>query len=76
MKAQYPVTRSDAEWRKLLNPEQYMVMRRFGTEPAGNVRSSLEAPGHLRLRGLRSTPVRRQDEIRKQFRLAEFLRSD
>ena len=36
MKPQYPVTRSDAEWRKLLKPEQYMVMRRFGTEPAGS----------------------------------------
>jgi peptide-methionine (R)-S-oxide reductase len=36
MKPQFPVTRSDAEWRKLLKPEQYMVMRRFGTEPAGS----------------------------------------
>ena len=36
MKPQFPVTRSDAEWRKLLNPEQYMVMRRFGTEAAGS----------------------------------------
>ena len=36
MKPQWPVTRSDAEWRKLLKPEQYVVMRRFGTEPAGS----------------------------------------
>ncbi len=36
MKPQYPVTRSDAEWRKLLKPEQHVVMRRFGTEPAGS----------------------------------------
>jgi peptide-methionine (R)-S-oxide reductase len=36
MKAQWPVTRSDAEWRKLLTPEQHAVMRRFGTEPAGS----------------------------------------
>ena len=36
MKPQFPVTRSDAEWRKLLTPEQYMVMRRFGTEAAGS----------------------------------------
>jgi peptide-methionine (R)-S-oxide reductase len=36
MKPQYPVTRSDAEWRKRLKPDQYMVMRRFGTEPAGS----------------------------------------
>ena len=36
MKPQFPLTRSDAEWRRLLSPDQYMVMRRFGTEPAGS----------------------------------------
>ncbi|GAC1343304.1 MAG: peptide-methionine (R)-S-oxide reductase MsrB [Acetobacteraceae bacterium] len=30
----YPITRSDAEWRELLNPEQYKVMRGHGTERA------------------------------------------
>lgn len=34
MKPQWPVTRSDAEWRKRLTPNQHAVMRRFGTEPA------------------------------------------
>lgn len=33
MKPQFPVTRSDAEWRKRLTPQQHAVMRRFGTEP-------------------------------------------
>jgi len=28
----YPVTRTDAEWRHLLTPEQYEVMRSHGTE--------------------------------------------
>lgn len=28
----YPVTRSDAEWRKLLGPSRYDVLRRGGTE--------------------------------------------
>lgn len=32
----YPVTRSDAEWRKLLTPEQYAVMRGHGTERPGS----------------------------------------
>ncbi|WP_395665469.1 peptide-methionine (R)-S-oxide reductase MsrB [Methylocella sp.] len=32
----YPVTHSDEEWRKILTPEQYVVMRRHGTEPAGS----------------------------------------
>ena len=32
----YPVTRTDAEWRKLLTPEQYAVLRGHGTERAGS----------------------------------------
>src|SRR5688572_12513514 len=32
----YPVTRSEAEWRKLLTPEQYYIMREHGTERPGS----------------------------------------
>ena len=32
----YPVTRSDAEWRQRLTPEQYDVMRAHGTEAPGS----------------------------------------
>ena len=32
----YPVTRTDAEWRKLLTAEQYGVMRQHGTERPGS----------------------------------------
>ena len=32
----YPVTRTEAEWRKLLSPEQYAVMRQHGTERPGS----------------------------------------
>ncbi len=32
----YPVTHTDAEWRELLTPEQFRVMRGHGTEPAGS----------------------------------------
>ena len=33
---QYPVTHSDAEWRKLLTPEQYEVLRGHATEAPGS----------------------------------------
>jgi peptide-methionine (R)-S-oxide reductase len=32
----YAVTRTDEEWRRLLTPEQYRIMRQHGTEPAGS----------------------------------------
>ena len=31
----FPVTRTDAEWRRMLTPEQYAVMRQHGTEHPG-----------------------------------------
>ncbi|KQT83402.1 peptide-methionine (R)-S-oxide reductase MsrB [Aurantimonas sp. Leaf443] len=34
--ATFPVTRSDAEWRERLTPEQYHVMRGHGTERPGS----------------------------------------
>jgi peptide-methionine (R)-S-oxide reductase len=32
----FPVTRTDEEWRQLLTPEQYRIMRRHGTEYPGS----------------------------------------
>ena len=32
----YPVTHTDAEWRRLLTPEQYEVLRQHGTEAPGS----------------------------------------
>jgi peptide-methionine (R)-S-oxide reductase len=36
MERSYPVSHSDAEWRRLLTPEQYRVMREHGTEAPGS----------------------------------------
>lgn len=32
----FPVTRTEAEWRARLTPEQYRIMRSHGTEPPGS----------------------------------------
>src|SRR5258708_22119794 len=39
---QYPVTHTDAEWRKLLTPEQYEIMREHGTEAPGSCALNFE----------------------------------
>ena len=45
---QFPVTHTDAEWRALLTPEQYAIMREHGTERAGQLRAPCgEAPGRV-----------------------------
>ena len=44
----YAVTHSDAEWRRLLTPEQYHVMRAHGTEAPGSCALLLEKrPGRF-----------------------------
>ncbi|MEO6396658.1 MAG: peptide-methionine (R)-S-oxide reductase MsrB [Devosia sp.] len=36
MEKTYPVSRTDAEWRQLLTPEQFRIMRAHGTEAPGS----------------------------------------
>ena len=48
----YPVSRTDAEWRKMLTPEQYDVMRAHGTEAPGSCALLAEKrPGHFSCAG-------------------------
>jgi len=48
----YAVTHSDAEWRRILTPEQYQVMRSHGTEAPGSCALLLEKrPGRFSCAG-------------------------
>ena len=56
-KSAYPVTRTDAEWRKRLTPEQYSVMRDHGTERPNSCALLLEKrPGVFECAGC-DTPL-------------------
>jgi hypothetical protein len=56
---QYPVTRTDAEWRKLLTPEQYEIMREHGTEAPGSCALNFEKrAGTFICAGVRPAAVR------------------
>lgn len=39
---QYPVTHTEAEWRNMLTPEQFRIMRQHGTEAPGSCALLLE----------------------------------
>jgi peptide-methionine (R)-S-oxide reductase len=52
----YAVTRSDAEWRRVLTPEQYDVMRAHGTEAPGSCALLVEKrPGKFSCTGCGQT---------------------
>ena len=62
----FEIEKSDEEWRKLLTPAQYDVLRKHGTErPGTSPLNEREAQGHVRLRGLRPAAVLVRDEISK-----------
>jgi peptide-methionine (R)-S-oxide reductase len=56
-KSTYPVTRTEAEWRARLTPEQYAVMRNHGTERPNSCALLLEKrPGVFECAGC-DTPL-------------------
>ena len=70
----YEVTHTDEEWRKLLTPAQYSVLRQDGTElPFTSPLLEEHRAGTFSLRRLRPAAVLLEDEIRKRHRLAELL---
>ena len=49
MKQQFPVEKTDAEWKKELTPEQYRVLRQAGTErPFTGIYTDNDKPGVYR----------------------------
>jgi peptide-methionine (R)-S-oxide reductase len=36
----FPVTKTDEEWRRILTPEQYYVMRQHGTDRSARPRTA------------------------------------
>jgi hypothetical protein len=85
----YPVTHGEAEWRRILTPEQYEIMQSHGTEAPGSCALLLEkrpgkfcAPGavsrYLRqTRRSRAAPAGRastiQSRTRSRHRLIEAM---
>ena len=52
----YPVTHTEAEWRKILSPEQFHIMREHGTERPGSCALNFEKrPGTFVCAGCEQT---------------------
>ena len=71
----YPVTRTEAEWRELLTPEQYGIMREHGTERPGSCALLQEKrAGTFSCAGCDQPLFVVKDEVREWHRLAELQR--
>ena len=73
---EYPVTKSDAEWRAQLTQEQYMVLRQHATERPGSCALLVEKrPGTFTCVGCGQPLFVGHAQVRKRHRVAELLRS-
>ena len=69
------ISKTDAEWKKLLTPEQYEVLRQEGTEaPFTSPLNHEKRNGMFALRCLRAAAVPLEIQVRQRHRLAELLR--
>ena len=71
--AHFEVMHTDAEWRAMLTPQQYNVLRQSGTERPFQPARQGEARRHFRLRRVRAGAVLVRDQVRQPHRLAELL---
>ena len=69
----FPVTRDDAEWRRILTPEQYHVMRHHGTEAPGSCALLLDKRhGRFSCAGCDQPLFELKGKFESGDRLAEF----
>ena len=72
----FEVTKTDEEWKKLLTPEQFHVLRKHGTERAGT--SPLDkqyGAGIYSCAGCDLPLFASEHQVRQRHRLAELLRA-
>ena len=71
----YPIERTEAQWRQMLTPEQFYVMRSHGTEAPGSCALLAEKrPGHFTCAGCGQKLFEVEAEVRERHRLAQFQR--
>ena len=70
----FAVKHTPAEWRQMLGPQRYAVLREAATErPFTSPLLKEHRKRHVRLRRLRAAAVQLGDQVRKRHRLAELL---
>ena len=73
---QFPVQKTDAEWRDTLSPEQYTVLREHGTERAfTSPLNNEKRPGTFVCAGCRQRLFSSDTKYRQRHRMAEFLQA-
>jgi peptide-methionine (R)-S-oxide reductase len=68
----FDVTHTDDEWRRLLTPEQYRVMRAHGTEAPGSCALNHEKRPGAFVCAVGTGPFSGVQKIRTRHWLAEF----